>query len=173
MSREHKRTRSSDDSVITVLQVKRVRKKKPLRTHISRLVETMVEERGGSAADFARLAQLTPPQLSRIMRPTKIAPAPGVLTCLKLSRASGMNAAFVLRVAGHDEYAVLIEYIVGRAERPPEFTTRERQLIMALRNMDHNERSSFTHLIMTVGTDDQRESPDAVSTSAPRTVNGV
>jgi transcriptional regulator with XRE-family HTH domain len=107
----------------------------------------MVQERGGMAQDFAKLAGLTPPQLSKILNPRFTDSPPGVLTCLKLARASGFSAALVLRAAGHSEMAILIEQIAGRAERPPEMTGAERDLLSAVRRLQTNTRRSFTHLI--------------------------
>ena len=148
------------------------RRKKKFETPISRLVVQMVNERGGSAADFANGARLTAPQLSRVMNPSRYDAPPGILTCMKLAHASGFSAALVLRAAGHLEFATLIEQITGRAERPPDFTSLEQTVIRALRNMPMNERVSFVNLILSVGDTEQREPVTAAVYLAPRTATG-
>jgi hypothetical protein len=144
-------------------KTQRRRKTRCRETSIPKLVASMIRERGGNATDFARDAGLTLPQLSRITSPARYEPPPGVLTCLKLSRASGVAAALVLRTAGHPDFAVLIEQLLGRAEHPPDYTTVEQAIIRALRNMRMHERVSFTNLILLVGSTEARESVEGSS----------
>jgi len=151
---------------------KKHRKTRSRETRMPQLVASMIRERGGNATDFARDAGLTLPQLSRITSPARYEPPPGVLTCLKLSRASGVAAALVLRTAGHTEFALLIEQLVGKAEHPPDYTSREQEIIKALRNMRMHERISFTNLILLVGATGSREPVDPSSPFAPRVVGG-
>lgn len=125
-------------------------------TKLSRLVTQMVEEHGGPASGFAQLADLTPAQLSRVMSPGAADRPPGVLSCLKLARASGYAPSVILISAGHAKFARVLEDIIENhrkhdvgAEHDTRglVTAEELEVVRALRTLTINTRHAVIFLI--------------------------
>ena len=126
-----------------------MRRRQKIATAISKLITQMVETFGGTRIAFAKLAGLTAAQLSRMMNPTKSDRPPGVLSCLKLSRASGVNVVYVLKVAGHHEYAVVLQDITGPIDTATRslVTGAELDMVRAMRTLNPQVQHSIVFLI--------------------------
>ena len=142
----------------------RQRRHPKVGTKISKLVTQMVDEHSGSCAAFAKLAGLTPAQLSRIMSPGPNDRPPGVLSCLKLARASGFAPTMVLHLAGHEQYCPVIEELTVNRQTLDVSSQREHRalvsgeeldVIRCLRTLTTNTRRAVIFLIQRAA--DERE----------------
>lgn len=148
-------------------------------TKLSTLVTQMVDEHSGPAVNFAKLAGLTAAQLSRMMNPSASDRPPGVLSCLKLSRASGYSAVLLLMYAGHDEIARVLADITrnhpteqGTAVQETRglVTGEELEVIRSLRTLSVNTRHAVIFLIQRAA--EQREPADSASLHIAQKVVG-
>jgi len=145
-------------------------KQHKIETPLTRLVTKMVDDHGGSCIAFAKLAGLTPGQLSRVMSPNRRDVPPGVLTCLRLSCASGVEPWLILEMAGHDRYVHVLRVITSN-HAVRQFgsdvvghglvTGAELEMIKDYRTLQTNVRASIAFLI-------QRAAEEREAAARPR-----
>jgi len=76
------------------------------------LMRHLLTNFGGTKQDFAKALDIAPSALSRLLKPTARGPR-HVLLCLRLAHLGRMDASRVLRAAGHEEAAALLEHLYG------------------------------------------------------------
>jgi transcriptional regulator with XRE-family HTH domain len=110
------------------------------------LMRVIVDGYGGSKKAFAREADISPSALSRLLKGGR-PPAPEV--CLQIAKVGGVSPSIVLRAAGHEETAALLESLYGPARpgAPSEYTAAERSLLLLIRQLDPPARKAFAGLI--------------------------
>lgn len=74
---------------------------------------------GGSKQQFAKALGIAPSALSRLLNP-RARLQPPILLCLKMAHLGRTDASRVLRGAGHDEAASLLEHLYGEAVPHPD-----------------------------------------------------
>jgi hypothetical protein len=80
------------------------------------LIQEVIRADGSSKIAFARAMQLSPSQVSRALHDDNLP----VATCFRLALFSGRSASLILRAAGHEEIASMLEqlYPAAAEDRP-------------------------------------------------------
>jgi len=113
-----------------------------------RLLPELIAHHGGNKQDLARAIGITPSTLSHLLADGSS--APGVEVCLRLAHATGHSPSKILRAAGREAIADLLEDLYGpAAERRAPFglrlTPHELQHVTTIRRLDRKtQRAYFT-----------------------------
>lgn len=95
----------------------------PVDSPLARLLDVLVNQYGGTASTFAKVAHVTPSQLSNWRNPRSREKPPNVAACLRIAFAGHCSFARVLHAANHHAYAKMIEATVTHdaPDRPRAF----------------------------------------------------
>lgn len=103
----------------------------------------------GTKRDLAKLLDITPSRLSHLLNAGDI---PSMEVCLRLADATGTSASKVLRVAGKEDVADLIERLYGpaadhRQAHKHRISPAESGFLAQWRQLDQADRRAMTILI--------------------------
>ena len=119
-------------------------------SEFQRLLNTAIKASGGRKKDFADAIGLTPSGLSRLT-----AASASVYYCLRIAQVAGqVNPSRLLRAAGQDDTADLIESLYGEPaglRGRPRYTATEDRIIGALRKLPASTARHFRVLILIAG----------------------
>jgi len=80
--------------------------------HFAPLLRHLLTNFGGTKQAFAKALGIAPSALSRLLS-QRAAPPPSILLCLRMAQLGRTDASRVLRGAGHQEAADLLEALYG------------------------------------------------------------
>jgi len=116
------------------------------------LLATLLSESGRTKKAFAEAIGIAPSRLSHHLRPARYTAPPGIEFCLLIAKACNCNASRVLRAAGKERIAMLIEDLYGapaakRVSRNAAVSPAERDLVHLLRTMGPKHSRNITVLV--------------------------
>jgi transcriptional regulator with XRE-family HTH domain len=83
------------------------------------LLRHLLTNFGGNKQKFAKALGIAPSALSRLLNP-RARTVPSLLLCLRMAHLGRTDASRVLRAAGHDEAAQLLEHLYGDPVEHPD-----------------------------------------------------
>jgi transcriptional regulator with XRE-family HTH domain len=106
------------------------------------LMRLVIEQYEGSKTEFAREAGITPSAVSRLLAGAFPPPCD---VCLRIAKAAHIPPSRVLKAAGHEHTAALLEELYGAPRVAPRAfsTAEERWLVEEWRALDDRTRRAF------------------------------
>jgi len=119
-------------------------------TSFAPLLRHMLTNFGGTKQQFAKAIGIAPSALSRLLNP-RARLKPAIVLCLRMAHLGRTDASRVLRAAGHDEAAELLEHLYGAAVPNPDIgaavTAHELAHLVGWRQLGASDVRAFELLI--------------------------
>jgi len=106
---------------------------------------------GGTQQDFAAAIGKTPATVSHWLNPARRHPGPGIAVCLQIAAVTHTSASRVLRAAGKDAIADLLETLYGGPAlvrtTDPSVSLAEKRLLQRIQALDPRTRRAFLRVL--------------------------